>query len=302
MADNEGYSFALCLSHDIDRVYKTYQYITDLIARRDPRELVGFLSGKNPFWTFERIMAIESDFGVRSAFNMLDEMHITERPTSEWMTKEAWKLYAGRYDVTEPQIASVLRVLDTFGWEIALHGSYTSSTNPYRFEREKSRIESAAQTVIIGNRQHYWRLSQPDTWEHLRDVGIKYDTSLGDTSKIGFQYGHELLRPFDDEFVVFPWSMMDGALMDSGDTTAEIWANCKDVLAEAEANRSVLVADWHGGRPFSDGEKEGWRLMYERMIEYALDRGAWVGPPGSFYEAVEHPDGTVAETLENLAT
>jgi len=195
----------------------------------------------------------------------------------------------------------MMRLLDEFGWEIALHGSYTSSENPDRFAYEKDRIESVAGTEIVDNHQHYWRVSQPDTWHHLQDVGIKYDTSLGSSTEIHFQHVHDLIRPFDDEFVVFSWSLMDRAAMESGDTVDEIIANCLDVFAEARRHRSVIVLDWHGGDVFSDQEFPGWGDIYRRLIERALEIDAWVGPPEEFYEALSHPHGTVTEALDILS-
>lgn len=294
------YRFALCLSHDVDRIYKTYQYLWNSARNRDPRELAGVLSSKNPYWTFERTMDIESALGVRSSFNVLDEVNLSDRPKSEWFTKNGWKLFAGRYEVEDPDVASTLRVLDDLGWEIGLHGSYTSSENPGRFEYEKEHIESVTGTEIIGNRQHYWNLSPPDTWTHLHDAGIKYDTSLGSSTQIDFQHGHDLIRPFDNEFVVFPWSLMDRAVMESGNTTSEIMARCRDVFEEAQSNRSVVVLDWHAGDVFSDPDYPGWGDMYKRLIEQALEMGAWVGPPGELYAALSHPNGTVAEALDLL--
>lgn len=295
------YRFALCLSHDVDRIYKTYQYLWNAVRNRDPRELAGILSAKNPYWTFGRTVDIESTLGVRSSFNVLDEVALSERPKSEWLTMDGWKLFAGRYDIEDPAVASVLRVLDEFGWEIGLHGSYTSSENPDRFAYEKERIESVADTEVIGNRQHYWNLSPPDTWEHLRDAGIRYDTSLGSSTEVVSQHGHELLRPFDDEFVVFPWSLMDGAAMASGDTPNEVVANCLDVFENARRHRSVIVLDWHAGDVFSDRDYPGWAAVYRRLIEEALGMDAWVGPPGDLYDALNHPNGTVSGALDTLS-
>lgn len=297
----QKYSFALCLSHDVDRIYKTYQYIYEAIGQKNPRKLSGYFGSKNPYWTFPRIMEIEASFGVRSSFNVLDEIHITQRPKSDWILKDGWKLFAGRYDITDPHLVSQLKVLDDLGWEIALQGSYTSSENPERFAYEKNRIESTIDTEIIGNRQHYWRLSQPDTWKHLRETGVKYDTSLGSSTEIDFQHGYDLLRPFDDDFIVFPWSLMDGAVMNSGETTTEIKENCREVLRKAKANQSVIVADWHTGGIFNEKERPEWGMMYEWLIEEAIDMGAWVGPPGDFYCAIPHPDGTIEDALENFS-
>lgn len=296
----QEYSFALCLSHDVDRIYKTYQYLWNAVSDLNPRELGGILSPKNPYWTFPRTMEIEARLGVRSSFQVLDEIHITDRPLSEWATLTGWKLFAGRYDIEDPTVAATLRVLDEFGWEIGLHGSYTSSKKPDRLAEEKGRIESVVGTELRGNRQHYWRLSQPDTWRHLHDIGIRYDMSLGSSTEIEFQHGYDLLRPFDDEFVVFPWSLMDGAVMESGDTAAEILQRCRALFREAQEHSTVLILDWHAGDVFSE-DYPGWAEMYGRLIEEAQEMNAWVGPPGEFYRALEHPTGTTEEALATLA-
>ncbi|MFC6718691.1 hypothetical protein ACFQGT_15630 [Natrialbaceae archaeon GCM10025810] len=297
---DDRYSFALCLSHDVDRVYKTPQnHLFDSISERDPRELVGMFSGKNPYWQFERIAALESELGVRSSFNVLDEQRLGERPKAEWATVSGWSRYTGRYDVTDPQLVSTLRVLLDGGWEIGLQGSFCSPEDRTRLEYEKERIESAIGAELVGNRQHYLNLTEPDTWAHHRAIGLGYDTSLADPNELHFQRGYDLLRPFDDEFVVFPWTIMDQTVMESGDSTDDIRANCEAVLEEARAHGSVLVLDWHQ-RVFTDEEFPGWGDAYRWTIERAMEMGAWVGTPGEFYEAIPHPGGTVADALAAL--
>lgn len=294
------YSFALCLSHDIDRVYKTYQYLYEAATELNPKKALGAFTANNPWWQFGRIMDIESGLGVRSSFNVLDEQHISERPRREWLTKDGIQLYAGRYDVTDPQLRSTLRTLDRFGWEIGLQGSYESSVEPERFADEKRKIERETETTPVGNRQHHWKLSPPDTWRQLRDCGIKYDTSLGASHSPQPEYDvSEVIRPFDDEFVVFPWSLMDGAVMEVGNYDESL-AAATDVLEQTHRSQGVLVADWHQ-RVFHVPDFPGWASLYEELIARALDMGAWVGPPGEFYQALSHPDGTVEGALKTLA-
>lgn len=299
---SKQYKFAVCLSHDVDRIYKTHQYIYEGVTQLRPSQLAGLVSTTNPYWTFPQLMELEANLGVRSSIHILDEIPLSERRTSEWFSKRGWQLFGGRYDIEDEQVASILRVLDRFGWEIALHGSYTSSENPDRFLHEKERIEGIIDSEIIGNRQHYWRLKRPDTWRHLRDAGIKYDASLGSSTEIDFQHGYELIRPFDDEFVVFPWTLMDGALMQSGETFEECLEAGIDIVEETSDNNAVLVLDWHGGAPFNEDERPGWSRIYAHLIREALDRGAWVGSPREFYEAIPQPGGTISDALKVLAS
>jgi hypothetical protein len=70
--------FALALSHDVDRVAKRWQfpyYIGQAIARRRPDQLqrqiqsLGALArGDDPYWNFQRIMALEDEFGAPPSF------------------------------------------------------------------------------------------------------------------------------------------------------------------------------------------------------------------------------------------
>lgn len=298
---DDKYTFALCLSHDVDRIYKTYQYATETISKLSPLQLAGIVSGNNPWWQFERVMSLESELGVKSSFQMLDEQHVTERPIYEWMNPRTWKLYAGRYNVTNPQVRAMIKVLDSRGWEIGLQGSYLSGGNKFRLTSEKERIEEAIAEPLLGNRQHYLRVREPETWRYLRDIGIKYDMSLADRQELSHQRGYKLIRPFNDKFVVFPWTVMDSTAVRSAETISGAVSNCHQLLERTRENRGILVLDWHQ-RVFHEPDFPGWTTLYRNVIERAQKMGAWIGPPGEFYQAASHPDGTVGKTLETLQT
>jgi hypothetical protein len=298
VSDDE-YTFALCLSHDVDRIYKTYQYATEAISKSSPFQMAGILSGKNPWWQFERIMSLESELGVKSSFQMLDEQHVTERPIYELFKPRTWKLYAGRYNVIDPQIRAMNKVLNKGGWEIGLQGSYLSGNNKSRLKSEKERIEEAITGPLLGNRQHYLRIREPETWRYLRDIGIKYDMSLASRGELNNQRGYELIRPFDDEFIAFPWTVMDSTAVRSAETVSGAVGNCHQLLERTRENRGILVLDWHQ-RVFHEPDFPEWITLYRTVIERAQEMGAWIGPPGEFYRATSHPGGTVNDTLETL--
>ncbi|RLM54043.1 hypothetical protein DVK02_11495 [Halobellus sp. Atlit-31R] len=273
------HDFALCLTHDVDRPYKTYQALYYAVKGRDPSHAASLLPGRNPYWTFDRIRAIESDLGVRSAFYFLDEQSLFgDRPLRELLDPTAWMLYAGRYDLTDPEIVDLVQDLDDGGWEVGLHGSYESYADRDRLRREKQTLERVLGREVTGIRQHYLNLDIPDTWAHQEAIGLSYDTSLGSASEYGFQYGYGVRRPFDDSFVAFPLTAMEAALpVDSG----RAWDVCEALLEEAHENAAVMTVLWHPRFFCSDTPKYG--PLYRRLIERALEMGAWVGPPGELY-------------------
>ncbi|KYH25600.1 hypothetical protein HAPAU_22750 [Halalkalicoccus paucihalophilus] len=272
--------FAVCLTHDVDRPYKTYQWLSDAITERDTRHLHRALSGENPYWRFEEVMAIEDRLGVRSAFYFLNEPSLFGKSIRQWADPARWIEHLGRYDVTTPEIREVIRRLDRGGWEVGLHGSYDSARDEGRLRHEKNALEGVLGHEVRGVRQHHLRLDPPETWKIHAAMGLSYDTSLGSSTECGFSHGYRPLRPFDDEFLVFPLTIMEVGLP----TDAErAWRECERLLEEARANDAVMTVLWHP-RYFDDREFPGYRTLYERLVERAVEMGAWVGPPGKCYD------------------
>ncbi|QLG64350.1 hypothetical protein HUG12_21365 (plasmid) [Halorarum salinum] len=282
----DGHTFALCLTHDVDRPYKTYQSLFYALTEPDRRRyhLSTALPGVNPYWQFGTVMDLEADLGVRSAFYFLSEQRLfRDRPPREWPSMDAWRLFAGRYDPADPEIRAAIRRMDEGGWEVGLHGSYESFEDRERLREEKATVEEALGRAVRGGRQHYLNLEAPDTWADHRALGLAYDASLGSSEEYGFDHGYGVHRPFDDGFVVFPLTVMEQSLPDPGEEFDRAREACEDLLAEACDNGAVMTALWHP-RHFSEGEFPGHRRLYRRLVERALELGAWVGSPGQLYE------------------
>jgi len=276
-------SFALCLTHDVDRPYKTYQSIYYAIAERDASHLLDLLPWRNPYWTFEDIVELEGSLGVTSAFYFLSEQSLfRDRSIREWTDLESWRLYAGRYDLGDPDIEHLVRYLDERGWEVGLHGSYESYEEPAMLKQEKRWLEETLGQNVTGGRQHYLNLDRPTTWRYQRSTGLRYDASPGSSAEFGFQDGYRPFRPFDDHFAVFPTTLMECSLPDPTDEYDLAWKACRQLLDEADDHDGVMTALWHP-RYFSD-DYAGYTGLYRDLIECALDMGAWVGPPGELYE------------------
>ena len=112
----DGKKFAVCLTHDVDRVHKSYQYITHFvrnIGRGDFRSAMNQitsvarkLQGDEPYWNFNRIMEIEKNLGVKSTFFFLNE----QKKACVFSPNE-WKLYRGRYDIKDKRIVEMIKTV-----------------------------------------------------------------------------------------------------------------------------------------------------------------------------------------------
>jgi hypothetical protein len=289
--------FALCLTHDVDRPYKTYQSIYYALKERDPSHLSALRTGVNPYWQFESLMGMEEELGVRSAFYFLNERGLTERPAREWLQPRYWLEHLGRYDIETPRMANIINALDAGGWEVGLHGSYDSADDRKRLQYEKAKIEGVLGHELRGGRQHFLNRA-PETWDHHRAIGLSYDSSLGSSTDYGFQHGYNPIHPFDDEFVVFPLTIMEVALVGGTADFEQAWTECERLLAEAAANDAVMTVLWHPRYVGSDFP--GYRSLYRRLIERALEMDAWVGPPGEYHR--QFIEGTTADGQESAVS
>lgn len=274
--------FALCLTHDVDRPYKTYQALYYGLTERSRYHLGTLLSDDDPYWQFEEIMALESELGVRSAFYFLTEPSLFARSPETWLTPANWVEHAGRYDLTDEPIATVIRQLDAGGWEVGLHGSRDAARDRELLAAEKARLESVLGHPVTGGRHHHLSLDAPDTWRHHAAVGLAYDSSLGSSTEYGFNHGYAPLFPLDDEFTVYPLTLMESALPDPATDYDAAWAVCERLLEEAAENGAVMTVLWHP-RYFNEREFPGYRRLYRQLVERAQELGAWVGAPAALH-------------------
>jgi peptidoglycan/xylan/chitin deacetylase (PgdA/CDA1 family) len=288
------YSFALCLTHDVDRPFKTpFHALFYGALERSPSHLAALREDVNPYWQFETLMDLESELGVRSAFYFLNEPPVSSQQLTDLLEYDALVQAFGRYTVRNPDIAEIVRELDAGGWEVGLHGSYHTPTDLQRLRTEKDRIEDVLGSSITGGRQHYLNLEVPDTWQHYRSLGLQYDATLGSRRDCGFFYGYDVLRPFDDEFVVFPVTLMEQHLPDPGADLDAAWATCESLLDRADEEDAVMSVLFHP-RYFNENEFPGYQRIYRRLVRAATDRGAWVGSPGAYYDSILGEQARVA--------
>jgi hypothetical protein len=106
-------------------------------------------------------------------------------------------------------------------YRIGIHPSFRSAVgdSPYRLIKEKNRIEGIIGEKVIRSRQHYLRLSFPETYRKLLEAGIMEDYSMGFAGHTGFRAGictpflfYDLVNERVTSLRVFPFQVMDVTL------------------------------------------------------------------------------------------
>ncbi|WP_342772107.1 MULTISPECIES: polysaccharide deacetylase family protein [unclassified Methanoculleus] len=266
----DGQPFAVCLTHDIDTVYRStlskgYATLSSMKNGDFAKALANarqIRSKKLPLCNFREIMALEEQYGARSSFYFLS-------------LAPGDQDYA--YDVRELE-GEIGRIADA-GWEVGLHGGHRAYCDPEALTTEKQRLEAVLGRPVVGYRNHYLRFRVPETWEHLSRAGFRYDTTFGYADCAGFRNGMcHPFKPYDRragreiDILEIPLAIMDGTLdrymrLDAG----KAWEVARRLIDATERCHGVITILWHN--TYMEGERV---KLYEKVLGYCREKGAWM--------------------------
>jgi hypothetical protein len=275
--------FAVALTHDVDRVYKTFNYLPYIfksINKLNWHELKYHLNNirskrveDNPFWTFDEITNIENSLGVKSTYYFLDE-----KGKPKLFNLSSWWIYCGRYDIETQIIQNKIRELHRMGFEIGVHGSFNSFLDAELLQLEKGKIESIIKSKVTGIRQHYLNYDFGITSKIQDKCGFKYDTSIGykTDSGIGFRRGTSF--PFQ---IILPDGEISSTLeipliiMDVCVNSENMQTKCFKIMDNVEKYGGVLTLLWHTDYMNKTLNADNVNL-YRSIIIEATKRNAWI--------------------------
>jgi len=274
-------SFAVCLTHDVDELKKTYQYITRSVFCIMRGDIKGFkiqlnsffqkMKGIEPYWTFEDIIAIEKTFQAKSTYFILKE---SGKPLL--FSRNSWSVYGRNRSFKGSEMQTLIQVLKANSDEIGIHGSFFSHQNPELLMEETRELEQIIGNTIIGTRQHHLHLDIPKTWEYQVKAGLKYDSSLGFNFALGFRWGTSYpFFPHNGKDIIplleIPLIIMDNYLQ-TFKNKEKAWLCLTD---EVKRYQGVLTLLWHP-RNFNPNEYPGLRDLYLKINQYCQEKEAWI--------------------------
>ncbi|GAB4093825.1 polysaccharide deacetylase family protein [Flaviaesturariibacter terrae] len=179
-----------------------------------------------------------------------------------------------------PAMAALLQRLSAKG-VIGLHPSWASGDDPSLLAEEKRSLEDVLQRPVTASRQHYIRLTLPDTYRRLIEAGIRDEYSMGYGSINGFRasvavpfYWYDLEREEQTVLRLHPFCFMDAnsyyeERKSADDMERELFAY------EDEVNRwgGNLISIWHNTLLGSSPEFANWARYYKLFVETITSAG-----------------------------
>ncbi len=250
----------LLLSHDVDSVYKSAEF-----SGRESQQ-------GNAHWNFPKWEALESEYGLRSAFYLF-----SPSPEQEyWLSQPAYLL-------SDAPVLEAALGLAAKGWEIAPHelGFRTAD----EVAAEVARFRELTGIMPPGTRNHHLKHAV-DSLMHKAAGGLKYDSTwYAEQTQSSFLCGTMLpyapLNAHTGEPVdiwEFAFVVEDGIVMgcygvDGGRSTEGAITDGVRVLEQVIAGNGYVCLNWHQ-RTFDhmggtyEGAPENWIGAYRGLIEY----------------------------------
>jgi hypothetical protein len=183
-----------------------------------------------------------------------------------------------KYDKNIPyqnfQQQKLIRKLSGFS-KIGIHPSYQSNTKSELLEVEMIRLSQILNAEISHSRQHFLKLSLPETYQHLIKFGIQHDFTMGYADLPGFRSGtvrpHNWFDLYSNEvssLMIHPFTYMDGTLNEYMMLTIEEAKEIIDALyKEIKLFGGEFSFIWHNETINNLGKWKGW----SEVLDFSLN-------------------------------
>ncbi len=160
--------------------------------------------------------------------------------------------------------------------KLGFHPSYESTQDFNILSKEYYKLCSIFTRRIVKSRQHYLKITFPETFRNLIKLAVREEYSLGWSSQVGFRAGISVPFPFFDliqneqaHLILTPFMVMDRTLKDylkfSPEQAIVEVNKISDSVKKVNGQFTVL---WHNDSLSDYGEWKGWKKVFEETIKY----------------------------------
>ncbi len=289
--------FALCLTHDVDEVnepssikcglrradlYRRSGEKWTTVVKTAARTIIDSLSSNQTNKdasrrTLDDWLGLEDQHGFKSTFFITAGVPV--RP-SRWDCTYRFDDKVS-FKANRLTLGEALCEIDRLGWEIGLHGSYLSATEPDLLQNEKQRLEKVLDKPIESVRQHYLHYQVETTPGLQAQAGLLIDSTIGFNRAIGFRSGTAFPHQCWDHhrncplsILEVPLIIMDNALFLSNSLEYDYnlaLNHCLRIMETVAKVGGCLTINWHHDYLNDDLY---WQ-SYRALLDEAARRNAW---------------------------
>ncbi len=159
--------------------------------------------------------------------------------------------------------------------KVGIHPSYFSQEKDGQLKKEVSRLSKIINQEVNISRQHYLRMSLPQTYRWLMDNDITDDYTMGFPSLVGFRAGtcssfyfYDLDQEVPTNLRIHPFAYMEGTLRHYMKINPEqAMQHIGPIISHVKEVNGQFISLWHNDAVSEVQHWKGWRSVYEAMLK-----------------------------------
>ncbi len=158
-----------------------------------------------------------------------------------------------------------------------IHPSYFAHDDYLQLQHEKLLLESVCEKKITQSRQHYLRLTLPNTYMNLAASGITDDYTMGFAELPGFRAGtctafnfYNLVTEEETGLTIHPNTFMEGTFIEDLQLSpAATFTRMKILADEVKKVNGGFICIWHNHSISDEGIWKGMKEVHDQIAAYA---------------------------------
>jgi len=158
---------------------------------------------------------------------------------------------------------------------IGIHPSYRSGGSVAIVEQEIKRVEKNLTEKITKSRQHFLKITLPETYRCLAELGITDDYTMVFAACPGFRasictpfFFYDLRRETPLPVKLHPTVFMEGTFSEYMQVKPEeAIVITRELIERVKQCKGEFVSIWHNDTLNNKGKWKGWRKVFEAMLE-----------------------------------
>lgn len=178
--------------------------------------------------------------------------------------------------IESKKFQSLIKMLGDYA-QIGIHPSYGSNKSKEQLKKEVNRLSKVLHRDITQSRQHFLKLTLPETYRNLIDLDIADDYTMGFASQVGFRASictpfnfYDLDTELETKLKIHPFAMMEGTLKYNMKVNPEdAMKKIQPLIDEVKKVDGIFMSLWHNDTLNNRKIWLGWKAVYENMVQYA---------------------------------
>lgn len=181
--------------------------------------------------------------------------------------------------IESKKFQSLIKMLGDYA-DVGIHPSYGSNKSKEQLKKEVGRLSKVLHRDVTKSRQHFLKLTLPETYRNLIDLDIKDDYTMGFASQVGFRASictpfnfYDLDMELETKLKIHPFAIMEGTLKYYMKVKPEdAMKRIKPLIDEVKAVNGDFMSLWHNDTLNNQNLWTGWQKVYQEMVEYASSK------------------------------